>query len=197
MTVLDEIKAAISGSIFTSALGKMSVLQKAMAYIALKAISEVQVKHRMSELRESLFVDAEKLGTKTEMGGFVLEVGGHKVCKERREASSPDPKGVRELLILKGIPPSRAFTEMTVKVSELDISKLELLVQTGHITPEEMNKLRAVSWALKVTPNTETKALLERITPQEAAAEQERGGGAIGRVTKAARPHRRRSRRAV
>ena len=107
--------------------------------------------------------DREKEETRKEILSYMAlmpadEKGSHhwsgksvEIKAEKRTASLPDAKGLRAALALREIDPGQAFTERHVVLIEIDEDKLALLVHRGHFTQEEMDALRPVTFALKVT----------------------------------------------
>jgi hypothetical protein len=147
---------------FAHPLDSMSVEAKVEAYAALHFIEEV-TKHRREGVREDLLVITEKNGTLTEKGGYRMEVGGHTVLREKRTASAPDEKLVLALLEKAGLPVTAAFDK--VSVLQPNPSKINALVETGHLSEEDAAKLYKVTWALVVKPSEQMEALLENAVP--------------------------------
>lgn len=127
------------------------------ALATMKDIFEAQV----SLWREYLMTLAEKEGVQTDYGGYVMEVDGTRITRERRKAKLPEESAVKELLARNSIPISECFDE--VKTLVLNPSKLDYLVQSGRISADQVDQLKKITWALKVKPSAILDSLLERL----------------------------------
>lgn len=109
------------------------------------------VEKRKKAIRKVLLARVETHGSPTEKGGQRVTVKGSLVLRERRRASQPDDKGLRDLLGSHGIDLAEGFSK-TIKVVP-DPSKLEALVNLGQLQAASVEKLHKVTWALRVKPS--------------------------------------------
>mgnify|MGYP006274436553 CR=1 FL=1 len=155
---------------FAAPVDQLSLAERVEAYAAVHHVEEI-AKARREALRDPLLKDAEK-GTATDKGGFKLNVGEHTVLKERRTASAPDEKKLMALLESKGLPVDKCFDKVTIL--QPNPSKVNALVEMGHLTEEEARDLYKVTYALVVRPGAELEALLENATPAGATPTKKR-----------------------
>jgi len=147
-------------TIFNAPIEKLSTQQITGAWLLVDMMSDV-TKDRKEALRAALLEEAEKRGVTTEKGHYVLEVDGSEVIREKREGKTPDEKGVKALLEKYHLARTECFDEV-VHV-ELNLSKLESLVETGKLPKSEVDALKKTTWALKVKPDDETEKDLDNI----------------------------------
>lgn len=107
------------------------------------------IKDRKQSYREQLLVTAEQTGVKTDKGGFRMWVDNSEVVRERRERKLPEEAGLKLLMASRGIPYNECFDE--VKTLVLNPSKLDYLIETGRLSKDEVDALKKVDWALKVS----------------------------------------------
>lgn len=95
-----------------------------------------------------------------EKGHQELVVAGNIVTREKRVATMPDEAGLKALIEkTKGVEMKDVTT--IVKTVKTDASKIKALVTLGKLDEKKVEKLRAVTWALKVAAGEGLKGLLE------------------------------------
>jgi len=157
--LLTEVVPFTKGTLMTMVVSEDNMDDAALAYRIIDWVEKLCVA-RKEALKPSLHAFAEKNGEKLPNGGYAVKAGnGFLVTRERREASDPDPEGVKDLLKAVGIQLEEAFT--TIKVLQLDASKVNFLVESGKLDGAAVQKLKKVSYALKVSEPKEAQPLLK------------------------------------
>lgn len=113
----------------------------------------------LKEIRAELLDRAETRGRMTDKGGYRIGVEGNEIIKERRESPLPNEKDMKELLGEHNIDINKAFS--TVKKMKLDASKIQMLVDLGHLRAAEVNALKKITWALRVKESEELSEAIE------------------------------------
>lgn len=117
---------------------------------------------RKKEIRERL-LEITKDGGKVkdkEKGHQILTVAGSLVTRERRIASMPDEKSLKDLVTAtKGVEMKDVTT--VVKNVNMDASKIKALVTLGKLDEKKVEKLKKITWALKVKASEVAGQLLE------------------------------------
>lgn len=161
----DECAPFLGGEAMNTEIDDFEVEDLAAAFVYLD-YAEKEAKKRKEAMRERLLKEADKRGSVTEKGGSILFTDAAKVIKERRVAKLPPDSTLLALLQTKGLDPMTVFT--TVKTQQIDPSKLELAIDTGKLDFDEVNQLRKVSYALKVSAsNTLERLMMEAREPYE------------------------------
>ena len=161
-----EIAKAVESLATTQAFSKpvqsLTVPEQVEAYAAAHFVEEV-AKSRRESVRESLMKVAETTGIDNEKGGQKLTVGDFTVLRERRMSSTPDEKKLMTLLEKKGLSVEQAFDKVTVL--QPNPSKVNALVESGHLTEDEGKALYKATYALIVHASSEFDALMENAVP--------------------------------
>lgn len=139
-----------------------STAQLAVIYQILDAV-EKAAKARKDSLRQTLLSFAELNGEKLPKGHYQVVVDGHKILNEHRQATEPAVEPLKDLLKAKGIDILDVFDE--VKVLQYNPSKLAHLVEVGKVPQAEVDALRKVTRALKVTLSKALNEALKSVTP--------------------------------
>jgi hypothetical protein len=161
----DHGGAGEGAEILAAPVDTLSLSQKVTAHVALKALCEAGAK-RIEALKADMTIYVMAKGEKEgEKGTRALTVDDSKVTVEERRASDPEAEGLLALLKTKGIDESEATD--TVKVVKVNPSKVAYLLETGKITQDEVDALRAVVPAMRIYPS---KALKAAIAPFKALA---------------------------
>lgn len=147
--LIREAVQLTSGKIMRDPPGEMTLAENASAFAILDILSD-KIEERRKELRAHLLAQAEAHGEANDSGHNKLMIDGTLVVREKRASKTPDVDGLRRLLETKGIPITDVFDMRTVL--ELNVSKVENLVALGKLPEAEVNALKKVSYALKVTP---------------------------------------------
>jgi hypothetical protein len=137
--------------------GQLAVLYKVLDTVEKKA------KERKSTLRAQLLEWATVHGELTPKGHRIGKAEGHKIQNEHRQATEPNAEGIKDLLKDKGVDIMDAFDE--VKTLSMNPSKVKHLVEIGVLEQAEVDELRSVTHALKVTLSKPLNESLKQITP--------------------------------
>ena len=138
-------------------VGHLAVLFKVLDTVEKKA------KERRGMLRAQLLDWATANGELTPKGHRIGKADGHKIMNEHRQATEPNGEGIKALLKEKGIDIMLAFDE--VPTLALNPSKVKHLVETGQLEKAEVDELRRVTHALKVTLSKPLNESLKAVTP--------------------------------
>jgi hypothetical protein len=158
--ILSELIPFTKGSLMATDEDELSPADAAAAYRLVDAV-EKMCKARKDKLKPRLHQFAEEAGTPTEKGGFVLLTeNGFKVTREKRVAADPSAEGIKNMLKDAGLETSEAFT--TIKVLQLDASKVKFLVESGKFNEDEVEALKNVTFAMKVVEPKEAKPLIAK-----------------------------------
>ncbi len=117
------------------------------------------VEARQKELRIRLLAEAEEFGRMTEKGGQRLLVESTLVQREKRVAKLPNESAFKELMNTANIGLEQAFSKATKTV--LDPSKVENLVNLGKLKTADVERLKKVTWALRVKPSSTLDTILD------------------------------------
>ena len=148
-----------SGDLMHAPVEDLSTSSVVETWLMLDLI-EGMVEERKKALRERLLLEAKNNGEQqTESGSFKMNVHGSTVLRERREAKQIDVDKMTELMNAKGIDPSLVIDKVTTYA--VNLSKVANLVANGVLTQEEVDNLKTVTWALRVTASKEFKKMLE------------------------------------
>ena len=122
---------------------------------------EKMIEERKKQLHPRLMTEAASHGKKDAANGsFKMELaGGSTITKERREAKQIDIDKMVTLLTSKEIPIEEGCDEQISWV--VSLSKVQHLVHNGKLTQQEVDDLKGVSWALKVSGSKDFKKLLD------------------------------------
>lgn len=153
-----EAKPLASGLAFHGNVEDMSTEECVAAYSILYFFHK-KCEDRIKQLRDHLIAEAETRGEPTEKGGNLLHVDGAEVIRQKRVATLPDQNGIQNLLEARQLPLVNAFD--LVQSWVMNPSKLESLINTGHLKRDEVESLKTVTWALQVKPATDLKCMLE------------------------------------
>jgi|HubBroStandDraft_6_1064221.scaffolds.fasta_scaffold509259_2 hypothetical protein len=113
---------------------------------------------RKQAYRKVLLERAESAGAPTSKGGQSMWADDNEVIREKRQGKKPAEEGLRTLLKEKQIAPGEVFDE--VKVSQMNMSKIQYLIDTGKVSEKEISDLCKVSWALKVNKSDDIEKIL-------------------------------------
>jgi len=156
--ILTELIPFTKGSCMAIDEDDLSAEDAAVAYRLVDAVEKL-CKARKDKLKPRLHQFAETDGKLTEKGGHVLKLAnGFETQREKRTSSDPDPNGIKNMLKDAGLGVDDAFT--TIKVLQLDASKVKFLVESGKFNEDEVKALHNVTYALKVIEPKETKKLI-------------------------------------
>ncbi len=155
--IAKEVAPLTKGRVSQAPPTDMPLADLTVAYAILNHLEKVVAK-RKEALKPHLISAAEIHGAKTEKGGNELVVGDEKVIREKRTSSEPDHDKLKALLSTAEIGLFDCFEE--VKTLQLNPSKLAYLVEIGKLKAEQVEALRAFTFALKVEPGKELKELL-------------------------------------
>ncbi len=122
---------------------------------------EKMVEERKKQLHPRLMSEAASHGKKdTTNGSFRMDLaGGSTITKERREGKQIDIDKMAALLASKEIPIEEGCDEQLSWV--VSLSKVQHLIHNGKLTQQEVDDLKSVSWALKVSGSKNLKKLLD------------------------------------
>lgn len=151
---------ALAGSpILTKPVKEMSLPERAQAHAVLKFL-EGSIKSRLEQLREPLLSDAENKGTKDAKNekSYVLFTDGIKVKKQHSKKNEPTMQKMFDLLAFKKLEIIAAYDEQKHYV--YNPSKVEILVQRGQLTKEEVEKCCQETYSLIVEASPELEELL-------------------------------------
>jgi hypothetical protein len=118
-------------------------------------------KDRRDALRGQLFERLPEIAEADAKGSFQADLNGTTVKKTRRVSKLPDETVVKDLLKEKGLEHEDAFSAKTVWT--MDPSKVDFLVEGGHLPAEPINASKKVNYALKVLPNKTLSGHLTRV----------------------------------
>lgn len=144
---------------FIASMEALNPQQRAVAWTVIDRMEKVFAE-RKSELREALFETVMEIGDQTEAGHFIANIEGNEVKRERRQGKSPEDKPFRSLLKDLSIPLTDCYSEETTY--KLDPSKVQYLIDGGRLPAEKVEELRKVTFALKVKPESDLAAELDR-----------------------------------
>ena len=147
-----------AGALMHAPVSELSTDSVVNTWLMLTLI-ESMTEERKKELRARLLDEATKHGSKTEQGGYKMDLPNAAVIHERREEKQINADKMAELLQSKGLPTEAAMDEVVSLV--VNLSKVQYLIQIGKLTQAEVDNLKAVTSALRVTPTKEAKKLLE------------------------------------
>lgn len=153
-----EIEALTTGQVFHAPVEKLSYPERVQALEAVKFVIN-KVTERKEALRVRVLDDTETVGKPADKGNFRADVDGTVVIRERRVEKVPKPEKLALLLEKSGLPLNAVFDEVVVQ--QLNPSKLEDLIEKGKLKREDVDELRDVTFALKVTPGGELASLLQ------------------------------------
>lgn len=126
------------------------------------SLIEKLIEGRKKELHPRLMGEAEAKGVKNEAGSYTLALpGGSQVLRERREGKQLDIDKVVALLASKEIAIEEGCDEQVSWV--VNLSKIQHLTHNGKLTQAEVEEIRNVTWALKVSGSKDMKNLLEEV----------------------------------
>jgi len=154
-----EVQPLTSGQVFHAPVASMSYPERVEAYAAMQFI-EKKVKARKDELHARVLDDTAQVGkADPEKGHFVAEVDGTHVTREKRIGNAMDEKKLDLLLEKAGVDSDSVYDKVVVR--QLNPSKVEALVATGKLNATEVEALRKVTYALKVSPGGALAEMLE------------------------------------
>jgi len=144
---------------FASALDNLSVLDKAQAYVALKAMAGA-VETRLAALRTDLMIQTISKGVPEGKNGTkAISLDGTKVALQQRHHEMPEEEAFKALLTEKKIDWNECFD--TAQVYTLNPSKLAYVISVGKVKEEEVEKCRIVTPALVIYASAALKAMVE------------------------------------
>lgn len=170
-TAINALSILTTTADFSAPVEGMSLLAQVEAY-STAAYVEDAAKSRRDALRDALMKAAQAEGKLNDKGGHRLEVEGHTIRRERRVSSTPDEKSLMSLLEKKSLNIEQAFDK--VVVLQPNPSKVNALVESGHLTREEADALYKQTFALVVQASRELEALLENAIPATLSAPKKR-----------------------
>ncbi len=146
-----------SDALFRDDPAKVDIAKAVAAWTVLDTFEEI-VKDRKSAYRSHLMESAKVDGSKTNKGGYVLEVENSEIYNEFRQDKLPQEDKLKELLAARRIPFLDGFDE--VKTLQINPSKIKYLIETGRLNQKEVDDLKKTSYAMKVKPSQEIKQKL-------------------------------------
>jgi hypothetical protein len=155
---LAELEPLMNGIFFGEHEDTLDANSLAAVFSALQFL-EKEVEDRKEDIRAKLLELAEKKGTSTDKGGQILKTKYGTVTREKRQAKTPSEDAVKTLLAEHNLKLEAAFSERKTLV--LDPSKLQMLVERGKLSKDEIESKLKVTWALKFKPNEATAEILE------------------------------------
>ena len=138
--VMDLVLPFLQGELFET-IGSADLEKQTAVYAALRTL-EKAIKKKKAELRDQILENLHYRGEKEK------EVGSAKVALKTRSSRLPEDKPFRKLLEGKEIDIEKAYDVIETLV--LNPSKVEALVDLGHLSEEEVNSLKKTSEAIDV-----------------------------------------------
>jgi hypothetical protein len=164
MTKRDEQLAVIAEldleRVFTDKVTNFTDEEAANAWTIVDLISKLS-KERCEALRAHLFERVPEIAEADGKGSFSVDLNGTTVKKTRRVSKLPTEAVVKECLKEKDLQQEDAFSAKTSWV--LDPSKVDFLVEGGHIPADRIEASKKVNFALKVVPNRTLSGHLTRV----------------------------------
>lgn len=142
--------------IMAKPIAEMSLPERATGYAILKYL-KAAIEARMEKIKPVLLEDA-KSGDLQESGSHHLFVEGTKVRRQKSQKNEPEKAKMFDLLASKSIDPLAAYDE--VKEYLYNPSKVDLLIARGALKKDEVEALKATTYALYVDAAPELEQLL-------------------------------------
>lgn len=159
-----EVHPLLTGLAMGAPVNALELEGLVQAWALLAFVSQA-VEARQKILRERLLDEAEEFGRMTEKGGQRLMVHNSLVQREKRIAKLPDEEGFKALLASADIDFDAAFSKVQKVI--LDPSKIDGLVNLGKLKAGDVERLKKVTWALRVKPSNELDTILEEAFGQD------------------------------
>lgn len=159
--VENEIRPLSSGEVLHLAVEKMSVEDRLSSYAVIQWMQDKLAKRR-EILNGRIKEDVKQVGTTTEKGHMRFEHNHTVATVEKRVGKMPDENGLNLLLAKAGISEDEVYDE--VKVSQLNPSKVEKLIELGKLKKDEVEALKKTTYALTVDPSEAISKLLSEVS---------------------------------
>ena len=153
-----ELHPLVTGHAMTGDLRDMGEEEILQAWTLLRCAGDFIAK-RLDEIRAVLLKEAAEFGQDTDKGGQRLYVGRHLVLREKRVAKLPEADKFKALMETAGLKLDQAYTKKTTTV--LDPSKIENLINLGKLNTKAVDKIKKVTWALRVKPDPDLETVLD------------------------------------
>jgi hypothetical protein len=166
-----ELCPLILGEALTAQIRDMELEEVVRSWIIV-AYADNAISKRKEALRKRLLEEVSEFGKMNQKGGSYLVVEDTKITREKRVASMPDADGLKALLETANIPLDKVFTKVTKTV--LDGSKITNLVNLGKLKGEDVERLKKITWALRVNTSDDTERLIESMLEDEESIDTRR-----------------------
>lgn len=153
-----EIRPLSSAEILHADLDKLSVTDRKIAYCFLQHIIATATA-RKEELNLKIKEDVRTTGVANDKGHVRQDDAGTVATVEKRVAKTPDEKELKKLLEANKINPDSVYDDVTIQ--QLNLSKVNDLVDKGKLKQADVDKLFKTTYALTVDPSYTLKTLLE------------------------------------
>jgi hypothetical protein len=137
---------------------EMSIPQRTQAHAVLGFL-EKRIAERKSAIRDFLLEDAKANGEANEHGSKKMDVAGTSVMAVKGTTKEPTFEKMAELLAAKGLSITAAYDEKVTYA--YNPSKVQQLIDTGHLKQKDVEALHPETFSLRVTPGGELKKLLD------------------------------------
>jgi hypothetical protein len=163
LTIFDPDRLVGTNPLVSMPVEDMTPEQRASAYAILKYLEKL-IETRLKAIRGPLLADAEKAGSPVLLNGkptgsLRLNLGAATAVAKNSGVKEPNEKGMAELLLRKGISIDKAYDE--TKKFIYNPSKVEKLIDTGHLKAEEVEDLKRAAHVLVVEPSDELTEWLD------------------------------------
>lgn len=159
-TFIAEVAPLTSTRILHEASDNLTLWEQVQSHVILKQLGAA-IEARLKTLRNPLMAIVQSKGEINDKGTKKYVVEGTSICLESRKANEPDPTLLTALLKEKSIDIHEAFDDVTVL--QLNPSKLDYLVQTGKLKPQDVQALCKEIPALRIYPSKALKASVESL----------------------------------
>lgn len=156
--VESEIRPLSSGEVLHLDIDKLSMEDRLQAYAIVQWMLE-KLKGRRESLNERLKEDTRQVGATNDKGHVRFSHSGTVSTVEKRVAKTPDEKELNKLLTANKIDVDSVYD--TVQAQQLNLSKVNKLVELGKLKQADVDGLFKVTFALTVDPSEALTKLLD------------------------------------
>lgn len=141
-------------------LAKDMTAEQAAAAWSMLDLMESVASARKEQIRERVFELAVDKGVPDENGTYRAFIEGTKLGKRKNVSTKPEEKGLKKLLEELKIPILEVYD--SVQITQLNMTKLEYLVETGRIPKDRVEALKKVTYTIELEPSPEVSDYLDR-----------------------------------
>lgn len=153
-----EVRPFSSGEALHASVDTLPLEDRTLYYKMLKWVRE-KIEDRLGELNERIKEDVRQVGITNEKGHTRFEHNGTISTVEKRVSKSPDEKALNKLLTANGIAVTSVYDK--IQVEQLNLSKVNDLVDKGKLKQADVDALFKVTFALTVEPSQADLKILE------------------------------------